>query len=133
MTRFLNNMRRYPLSVVALFLVCYATFYNPRDYSSAVLLGRFDKVLHFIMYASLCSLIWYEYFKCHTSFNVGRILFYGVVVPIFLGGFLELLQSLFTTWRSGDLLDFLFNSLGVLFAAFFSVIVTRPLLRSGFL
>lgn len=131
MGRFLNNIRKYPLSVVVLFFVCYITFYKPAGYSGVAFFVRFDKIIHFAMYALFCSVLWYEYFRSHNCFETGRAIFFIVVLPIFFGGLLELFQSTFTTYRTGDFIDFFFNSLGVLFAAFFSMLVTRPLLKDN--
>ncbi len=126
---FFNNIRKYHWSVIVLFFVCYITFYKPAGYSGISLFVRFDKIMHFAMYALFCSVMWYEYFKSHSLFEPGRSLFFVVVVPILFSGLLELFQSTLTTYRTGDFLDFFFNSLGVLFAAFFSMLVTRPLLK----
>lgn len=80
-----------------------------------------DKWAHMLMYASLCTVIWAEYWRRHdhehTISHLGNhtlLLAVGAVVcPLALGGTMELLQAYATNYRSGDWLDFAANSIGV--------------------
>lgn len=55
---------------------------------------------------------------------MSKMLLLGVAVPVMLGGVLELLQLL-SARRQCDIFDFLFNTLGVLFAFFLYNIIRR--------
>lgn len=80
-----------------------------------------DKWAHMLMYASLCIVIWAEYWRLHDHEhtishlrNHALLLAVGAVVcPLALGGTMELLQAYATNYRSGDWLDFAANSIGV--------------------
>lgn len=51
------------------------------------------------------------------------------MAPVFFGAAIEVMQECLTSARGGDFFDFLFNSLGVLFAALFSFILTMPIMK----
>ncbi|MBQ0074939.1 MAG: VanZ family protein [Prevotella sp.] len=76
-----------------------------------------DKWTHFVMYGTLTIVTWTEYFYHHRQgktlppVSIGMIR--GFVWPIIMGGLIELAQHYLTTCRSGDWLDFLCNSIGV--------------------
>lgn len=73
-----------------------------------------DKWTHFVMYGTLTSCIWIEYTLRHDHVAWQRLLVGGMLLPILMGGIVELAQAYLTTCRSGDWLDALCNSLGVL-------------------
>jgi VanZ family protein len=52
-----------------------------------------------------------------------------IIFPIAFGGIMEYLQYAMTSYRTGDLMDFVYNVVGVLCAVVFSICVTRPLIR----
>ncbi len=56
---------------------------------------------------------------------MSKMLLLGVAVPVMLGGVLELLQLPLAARRQCDIFDFLFNTLGVLFAFFLYNIIRR--------
>ncbi|MBQ9285459.1 MAG: VanZ family protein [Bacteroidaceae bacterium] len=80
-----------------------------------------DKWTHMLMYASLCIILWTEYWRCHRHINLLRhlrdkvlyVTALAIVCPLLLGGLMELLQAYATTYRSGDWLDMAANSIGV--------------------
>ena len=64
--------------------------------------------------------------------NWSHILWGGILAPIAMSGCIELMQTYLTTNRSGDWLDFLANSTGVLLAVVFGDYVIRPFLWRKF-
>ncbi len=70
-----------------------------------------DKVVHFLLYASLTFIIFIER---PGKMNAQNYL-YIVLICLFLGGLIEFIQALHPH-RSGDLLDMLANFTGSLFA-----------------
>lgn len=74
-----------------------------------------DKYTHLVMYLSLSLALWIES-RVWCARRPCSLLLLCVAFPIALGGVMELLQTWCTTVRSGDWLDFLANSLGVLVA-----------------
>jgi VanZ family protein len=72
-----------------------------------------DKMVHFVMYFALMSVIVFENRKWIKEQNH---LFYISLIPFFYGIVMEIVQTLFTTSRSGSFSDIIFNTLGVIFS-----------------
>jgi VanZ family protein len=78
------------------------------------------------MYAGFCSVIWLEYFRSHKSVNRIKVFLLAVVAPIIFGGVIEVAQGTMTVYRGMDWYDFIFNSIGVIFALFFAKFILHP-------
>lgn len=123
-----NIIYRYPLSLLTIAAIIYLTlFYKSNDKTPTF--QHLDKIVHFIMYGGLCSVLWFEYLCSHKRINIKNIILGAVVLPILFSGGLEIAQSTITTTRKGDIFDFLSNTLGVLFAIIFSLYVSRPIIE----
>lgn len=73
-----------------------------------------DKWTHFVMYGTLCTVMWWEYLRQHPQKNAGKLFLLAFVAPIVMSGLIELAQAHLTGGnRSGDWLDFVANSIGV--------------------
>ena len=120
-------LKRYPLSLVVLTIIIYLSFFKPpRNIMSDI--KNIDKVAHLLMYGGFCSVVWFEYFLTHLKFNRRNIFYGAIVAPILFSGAIEIGQEMLTRYRGGDWMDFLFNSIGVIGAALFSLFVTKPLM-----
>lgn len=85
-----------------------------------------DKWAHFVMYATLTLIIWMERrYRCGTSSGGMRLAVWGMLFPIMLGGMMELCQAYLTTYRSGEWMDFLANSIGVLLGCIIGYIIRK--------
>lgn len=110
----LTKVRRYPVTcllVVAIWVVCLIPVpETPLSHVSFI-----DKWTHFVMYGTLTSAIWIEYAYRHDedTYSFVRIFVGGFVLPIIMGGLIELAQAYLTTCRSGEVFDFVCNSMGV--------------------
>ena len=69
-----------------------------------------DKIAHFLFYAIFC-LMWFLSFY---SFKIKRSLFAASAFSILFGLIIELIQSQATIYRTGEVLDFLANTIGAL-------------------
>lgn len=124
----MNQLKRYPITILTIAVIWYLSFFTPPSTKLDNVIG-FDKVVHFGMYGFLCSVILWE--QWHSSdrtannrFNTKHFLCY-FVFPILMSGLIEILQENCTGGRrSGDIFDFLANSLGVICA---SLIVPKHL------
>ena len=117
--------KRYPLSnVVATAIVILSLIPIP-EVPQLENISLLDKWVHMVMYGGLCMVIWWEYLRQHRSIHWHRALVGAVLLPVALGGGLELAQKYLTTCRSGEWLDFLANSVGVVLAALVAVILAR--------
>ena len=125
-----QKIRKYPFSTLCIAVIWVLSLVNmPEVEVSGVELS--DKWAHFIMYGGLCGVIWIEYLRSHSSGKCSAVrLFVGVwLLPVIMGGLLELLQAYCTTTRSGDWLDFAANTIGVTLAAVIMVPIATFLKR----
>lgn len=122
-------LKRYMLTLLTLILILGLTFYKPTGIKRTNTIVEIDKVVHFVMYFTLCAVFWYENFKVTLKPRLFLMVIFAVIVPIIFSGVMEYLQYVLTSYRSGDLADFYFNTAGVLVAALFSWFVTRPLMK----
>ena len=122
----LTLLKRYVLTLVTLVLILCLTFYKPVGFERTETIVELDKLMHFLMYFTLCAVFWYESYKITLKPKKSLMAIFAVIVPIVFSGVMEYLQYLLTSYRTGDFDDFVFNTVGVLVALFFSIIITRP-------
>lgn len=107
-------IKKYPISlflVVAIWIICLIPIpETPFDDVPII-----DKWTHFVMYGSLCPVIFAEYANSHIKPNIKRLAICGVLLPIIMGGLIELAQAYCTGGnRSGDWIDWIADSIGVM-------------------
>ena len=85
-------------------------------------------MVHFVMYGGFSIVLWFEYFLTHSRIDLRKVFWWIFVAPLAFSGAMEFAQAYLTNYRGGELADFVFNSIGVVFAALFSVYVTKPLM-----
>ena len=122
-TRYL--LSHYPLSLLCLSLVWYLSFFFLPPDTPLNNVAFIDKWTHFVMYGGTCGVIWWEYLRCHKTLDGWKLLMLAVLGPIVMGGVIELMQKYCTTNRSGEWLDFLADSIGVVLGALFGLAVYR--------
>ena len=120
--------RRYPLSLLVVAAILFLSFFKPPQ-DKIITISNIDKLAHFCMYAGFCSVVWWEYFRSHKSVNRIKGFLFAVVAPIIFGGVIEVAQGTMTVYRGMDWYDFIFNSIGVIFALFFAKFILRPRMR----
>ena len=76
-----------------------------------------DKWTHFLMYGTLCTAIWGEYWWKHRRPDYEKLFFGAWLTPVVMSGVLELLQEYATPTRHGEWTDFLANATGVTIGA----------------
>lgn len=106
-------IRRYPLSLLVIAAILFLSLFNPPK-TKLDSISFIDKIAHVCMYGGLEIVIWFEYLRHHTGLNRIRMVLLGIVVPIALGGAMELAQALLTENRSGEWLDLFADTVGVI-------------------
>ena len=101
-------LRRYPISC---FLIACIVLPIP-DVKMAEDIPLADKWTHMVMYGVLTSAVWFETRRAGLSLSALRVCLL-FLLPVALGGLLELAQAYLTTCRSGEWLDFVANTIGV--------------------
>lgn len=126
--RVFTEIKKYPLSLFVLAVIIYLSFFKPPT-TPFDRVKNLDKIIHFVMYGGFCAILWFEYFLTHSKIRINRVLWGAVIIPALFSGGIEFAQSYLTDYRGGELADFIFNSLGIAFAALFSIYVTRPFMK----
>jgi VanZ family protein len=107
-------VRRYPLSLVCIALIWVLSltpFFPETPFDDVQFI---DKWTHLVMYGGTTAVVWWEYLRSHRRADFRRLLLWGGMAMVALGGLMELLQAYCTTTRSGEWLDFWADSAGVL-------------------
>lgn len=86
-----------------------------------------DKIVHFLMYFGLMSVIIFENRK---TLETAGILFLTALIPLFYGILMEILQAIFTATRTGSFYDIIFNSAGILVSLLLWMWI-KPLLKEN--
>ena len=121
-------LKKYPITILTIALIWYLSFFTPPSTKLDNVIG-FDKVVHFGMYGFLCTVILWEQWRnsgrtTNRRFNIRLFICY-FVLPILMSGLIEILQENCTGGRrSGDIFDFVANTLGVICA---SIIIPKLL------
>ena len=112
----MKYIRKYPLScltAVAIWVVCLI----PRVEVPEVVENLSDKWAHALMYLIFVGIVWTEYAVKHRNYSWKRLVLFGFVAPILMGGLIEIAQATCTGGsRNGDWLDFVANGIGVAIA-----------------
>ena len=122
-------IKEYPFSIILFGVITYLSLAQPPRIG-ALLFKNWDKVVHFCMYGGLSGVFWIEFLLKHRKKKANYIyaVIGAVVYPILLGGLLEICQKYFTKYRSGDWLDMLSNTGGVIIASIIAWFILRPLI-----
>ena len=114
MNKLRNIGKRYPLTsilIVVIWIICLLPIPENVPLGDVPMM---DKWTHFVMYGTLCSVLWWEYLRQHQTKNACKLFLLAFLAPIVMSGLIELAQAYLTGGnRSGDWLDFAANSIGV--------------------
>lgn len=121
-------IKKYPLSLLTFLAILYLSLFKPSGETDIMLFANMDKVAHFIMYAGLSFIIWCEFFKTHRRTKKWKKILALFFIPALFSGVMEICQSELTEHRTGDIWDFIFNLLGILFSNIVCLFLLRPLL-----
>ena len=108
----IKYLRHYPLSTLTMLAIVVLSLIPFGEMPKLQDVPLIDKWTHIVMYAGLCSVVWLEYLRRHKTPDIGRLTLYALLCPIAASGMLELAQEYLTTYRSGEWLDLLANSIG---------------------
>lgn len=111
-------LKQYPLSGLVTCAIIYLSL-MPVPETELEDVPLIDKWAHLCMYGGLSGLVWLEYLRAHETIRRWELVLRAVIFPILLSGCMELAQAYCTTYRSGDWLDMIANSLGVALGALF--------------
>ena len=119
-------IKKYPFSDVCILLIWILSLVpffpeTPLDDVKFI-----DKWVHIVMYGGTFLVLWIEYTIKHNRPDYKKLFVWGWLMPIVMGGVIELLQEYCTGGhRSGDWLDFAADATGVTLAALIGLLILR--------
>ncbi len=125
----INYFRAYKLSSVAYILVFIASVVPIPDIKPLQDFNLLDKWVHFVMYGVLSLCVWWDIYHVRRTYDftpkdLRRTTFY----PIVFGGLIELVQRYCTNgFRSGDWIDFIANTIGVVLGFIIGFYIVRKM------
>ena len=112
-----SYLKRYPLSHLAAALIIVLSLAPIPEVANLPDVALMDKWVHFVMYGALVVVIWWEYWGWHTKTDWQHAAVGAIALPACMGAGLEVMQEYLTTCRSGEWLDAVANTVGVLLGA----------------
>lgn len=122
-------LKKNIFSIIVALIIMYLSLASSDTFDKVPLFNipYLDKIVHFLMYFGLMSVIIFENRKVlKTTHN----LFLTALIPLLYGILMEILQAAFTETRSGSFYDVLFNSTGILVSLLLWLWV-KPLLKEN--
>ena len=102
-------LKRYLLTLLTLAFILCLTFCEPPKVKRTDMIIEIDKLVHLVMYFTLCAVFWYENFKVTLKPRVLWMIIAAVIIPILFSGAMEYLQYKLTLYRTGEFDDFVSN------------------------
>lgn len=128
----MKYLKSFPLTLACVALIWFLCFCTPPS-TSLDEVPFIDKWVHMAMYGGTMSVFWLEYWRfeaANKKWSERMLLALAVVFPILMSGLIELLQAYCTGGRrSGDWMDFLANSCGVLLGLVIGLTAMRHLVQ----
>lgn len=106
----MNVIKYYPLSLLTTIVVTALSLLPIGRVEIAENVPLADKWTHMVMYAGLTAVVCRESLKKDRAASLLLPLLYAIT----LGGVMELMQAFCTTYRSGEWMDFVADSIGAL-------------------
>jgi VanZ family protein len=115
-------IKRYPISITIIGVIAYLSFFKPPVIEFTNSIFFFDKIVHLCMYSGMSIALWLEFMRNHKNERLPllRVWIGAIICPIAFSGVVEFLQGYFTTYRGGDWLDFVANTVGVVLGSLVS-------------
>lgn len=126
-----NILRNYWPSALVCSVILYSTLASePALADDLPKIPHLDKLIHAIMFGGFAGALCFDYSRCHACRKVNaKTMFIFSLVAIAFGGLIELLQNAMQIGRSGDWLDFIADTVGVIIAFFTAPIAVAAVLK----
>jgi len=123
-------LKKYCLTILVLLIIFVLCFMKTTSLP-AVQVRNFDKAVHLLMFLCLSGVIFFDNTR-YLRFSITKTrMFLGTFLfPVALGGLIEIMQADFTTYRTGDWFDFLFDGVGAVIGWGIAMLINRYLSRS---
>jgi VanZ family protein len=125
-------VKKNKFSLILALIIAYLSLANSKTFSEVPLynIPFADKIVHFIMYFSLMSVIIFENRKYLKS--TGQLIFLALI-PFLYGALMEILQSTLTISRSGSIYDAAANLAGVVTSVLLWFLIKPFFMKDNFI
>jgi VanZ family protein len=104
-------VKLYYKAIVWVFIITYLCFVDGSNFNKPhINIPHLDKIVHFVMFFILGILLGIIGHIKHTRFNIKWLPF----IAIIYGGVIEIVQQLFIPTRSGDVFDWVADTVGLI-------------------
>jgi VanZ family protein len=107
---------RYWESIAIAFLILYLSFAPPTTFDKVPSFTYEDKLVHLLLYAGLTCVLIFDYRKYVKSNQSNKYLFLFtcMILPVLLGGAVEILQPMYFAPRTAEWIDWFSDIAGTL-------------------
>ncbi|MDR3652882.1 MAG: VanZ family protein [Paludibacter sp.] len=112
--KFISFIRSYWKSIVFTAIILYLSFAPPSTFNGVPSFPNEDKLVHIFLYTCLTILLIFDFirYKKSTDNKLSYILF-CLLLPVILGGLVEILQPMYFAPRTAEWLDWFSDITGV--------------------
>ena len=105
-------LKKYLLSTLVILVIFILCFINAEPLPAPPVID-FDKIVHTILFLGLSGVLFFDS-TGYLRFPISKIRIFlsSFILPVTIGGLVEILQAFATKTRSGDWFDFLFDVIG---------------------
>jgi len=108
---------RYWESITIVLVILYLSFAPPSTFKGVPSFEYEDKLVHLLLYAGLTCVLIFDFRKYAKDNNISKWAFALIclILPIFLGGAVEILQPIYFAPRTAEWFDWFSDILGTFF------------------
>jgi VanZ family protein len=123
----MKNLKKYWISILLNIIILILCFIDTTPLPEAPM-TNFDKLVHLIMFMGLSGTIFFDNTRyLRLKISTRRIFWGSFFLPTIFSGAIELMQEYFTTTRTGDWMDFLFDGIGAFLGIGICFLINRRL------
>ena len=111
-----NFIFHYWKSIIIISIILYLSFAPPSTFKEVPSFENEDKLVHLLMYGGLTCILIFDFRQFVKRYRIPRFSFglICIILPVLLGGAVEILQPMYFAPRSASWFDFLFDFIGVI-------------------
>ncbi|HBN46754.1 MAG TPA: VanZ-like protein [Prevotella sp.] len=118
-------LKEYPLSWICTAII-WVLCLIPIPETPLSDISMIDKWTHFVMYGGLCLIVWGEHAYRNATLSKRFLWTWAFAAPLVMGGLVEVVQATCTGGRrSGDVVDWLADGIGVLIGQVLGMLLAR--------
>ena len=110
------KVKSFPLTWLAVIVIWVGCMMPADKIEIPLSFPSWDKLVHSALFLVLCLVFWVENRLAKPENKVEKLWLWGFLLPVLMGGAIELAQAYLTETRAGDWWDFAADALGVVVA-----------------